>query len=312
MCKETQTYNTQTSRYFGKFLICFFLCFFSFFFFFFCHSNVKHAQRRAQIGRPRMPDGAYGVLWCPVQNMQFTYTFVIGIYPAASAWRRVFMLPSYKNNTHIYWSKTNLWWLQNPLVCFLMKMRNAEMYILQMQNKGVKECLLWVLGRKKGSDKALWLDKIITENYNRNMSLVSDEDIHVKSNLFITWCTLTQCYQYMYRDDSRLAPSQWETSLQSNAVSHWLGANLESALYVVCHWQMQDKDQNIYPHRHSIHRPHRRAWSVFCEYFEKITIWLYLSWGKTSLMFLRWPPEEIGYKWHLWATSWKLPASYLW
>ena len=31
--------------------------------------------------------------------------------------------------------------------------------------------------------------------------------------------------------DSRLAPSQWETSLQSNAVSHWLGANLESALY---------------------------------------------------------------------------------
>ena len=28
---------------------------------------------------------------------------------------------------------------------------------------------------------------------------------------------------------SRLAPSQWETSLQSNAVSHWLSANLESA-----------------------------------------------------------------------------------
>ena len=26
------------------------------------------------------------------------------------------------------------------------------------------------------------------------------------------------------------APSQWETSLQSNAVSHWLGANLESAM----------------------------------------------------------------------------------
>ena len=30
------------------------------------------------------------------------------------------------------------------------------------------------------------------------------------------------------RTDSRLAPSQWETSLQSNAVSHWLGAKLES------------------------------------------------------------------------------------
>ena len=32
------------------------------------------------------------------------------------------------------------------------------------------------------------------------------------------------------RADSRLASSQWETSLQSNAVSHWLSANLESAL----------------------------------------------------------------------------------
>ena len=40
---------------------------------------------------------------------------------------------------------------------------------------------------------------------------------------------------YGIRDDSRLAPSQWETSLQSNAVSHssWLGANLESALGII-------------------------------------------------------------------------------
>ena len=34
------------------------------------------------------------------------------------------------------------------------------------------------------------------------------------------------------RANSRFAPSQWETSLQSNAVTHWLGAeDLESALY---------------------------------------------------------------------------------
>ena len=31
---------------------------------------------------------------------------------------------------------------------------------------------------------------------------------------------------YNSRVDSRFAPSEWETSLQSNAVSHWLGANL--------------------------------------------------------------------------------------
>ena len=46
-------------------------------------------------------------------------------------------------------------------------------------------------------------------------------------------------YQSEHRADSRLASSQWETALQSNAVSHWLGANLESALWThgcTCAW----------------------------------------------------------------------------
>ena len=34
----------------------------------------------------------------------------------------------------------------------------------------------------------------------------------------------------LFRADSGLAPSKWETSLQSNAASRWLGANLESTL----------------------------------------------------------------------------------
>ena len=34
----------------------------------------------------------------------------------------------------------------------------------------------------------------------------------------------------LYRPDSRFSLSQWETPLQSNGVSHWLDANLESAL----------------------------------------------------------------------------------
>ena len=41
---------------------------------------------------------------------------------------------------------------------------------------------------------------------------------------------LTSSMREKGKADSRLAPSQWETSLQSNAVSHWLGANLESTL----------------------------------------------------------------------------------
>ena len=35
------------------------------------------------------------------------------------------------------------------------------------------------------------------------------------------------------RADSRFAPSQWETALLCNDVSHWLGASLESALYCI-------------------------------------------------------------------------------
>ena len=51
----------------------------------------------------------------------------------------------------------------------------------------------------------------------------------------INWYTfLTMNYLYLYRADSRFAPSQWETSLQSNAVSHWLGSSLESALLCIC------------------------------------------------------------------------------
>ena len=41
------------------------------------------------------------------------------------------------------------------------------------------------------------------------------------------WC-LTG-FNINIRADSGFVPSQWETSLQSNAVSHWLGANLESS-----------------------------------------------------------------------------------
>ena len=49
-------------------------------------------------------------------------------------------------------------------------------------------------------------------------------------------CNLNHCYKYikciasMFRADSKLGPSQWETALLCNDISHWLGANLESTL----------------------------------------------------------------------------------
>ena len=38
------------------------------------------------------------------------------------------------------------------------------------------------------------------------------------------------------RAESRFAPSQWETALLCNDVSHWLGANLESALILYAYY----------------------------------------------------------------------------
>ena len=49
------------------------------------------------------------------------------------------------------------------------------------------------------------------------------------------------------------APSQWETALQSNAVSHWLGANLESALQYTMIWQAAQQWQMIKFWTHEIH-----------------------------------------------------------
>ena len=37
--------------------------------------------------------------------------------------------------------------------------------------------------------------------------------------------------QYLHRADSRFAPSQWETALLCNDVSHWLDAYLKSAVF---------------------------------------------------------------------------------
>ena len=55
----------------------------------------------------------------------------------------------------------------------------------------------------------------------------------------ITWLHVNSLYLLCYsRVDSRFAPSQWETALLCNAVSHWLGASLESALLFCVTWML--------------------------------------------------------------------------
>ena len=54
---------------------------------------------------------------------------------------------------------------------------------------------------------------------------------------------------HTFRADSRFVPSQWETLLWSNTISHWLDTNLKSALYLDLHSDGSDHgDQRSGPH----------------------------------------------------------------
>ena len=65
---------------------------------------------------------------------------------------------------------------------------------------------------------------------------------------------------HVFRADSRIAPSQWEMSLQGNAVSHWLGANLESALiFIIMHHNCTSNQKHSgHVHKHSVRSHHNR------------------------------------------------------
>ena len=59
--------------------------------------------------------------------------------------------------------------------------------------------------------------------------------IHWHSTRLIRWhytpkCRWAETASWHYRTDSMFAPSQWETALLCNDVSHWLRASIESAL----------------------------------------------------------------------------------
>ena len=60
---------------------------------------------------------------------------------------------------------------------------------------------------------------------------------------------VSTCYS---RADSRFVPSQWETMLQSNTVSHWLGESLDSAMYSpVSHKSLKASINKLTKHLHS-------------------------------------------------------------
>ena len=62
----------------------------------------------------------------------------------------------------------------------------------------------------------------------RSYTVSSREDLH-DSHISLRTAGRSQRGIY-YRADSRFVPSQWQAVLLCNDVSHWVGANLESAL----------------------------------------------------------------------------------
>ena len=86
-------------------------------------------------------------------------------------------------------------------------------------------------------------------------------------------CSYWTVWQSSLRAESRFAPSQWEMALLCNAVSHWLGASLESALSYFY------KPSNItwyciaLDHDRSRDRSDSELtgelWGVSCEYFQE-------------------------------------------
>ena len=95
-------------------------------------------------------------------------------------------------------------------------------------------------------------------------------DIHLRS-VCVSFDGVGNAVNGKYRADSRLAPSQWETALQSNAISHWLAANLESALkYFLTHCRPKkllhaQKDDLYQQGLHELHETHKLAEQV-CRY----------------------------------------------
>ena len=62
-------------------------------------------------------------------------------------------------------------------------------------------------------------------------------------------CQVSLKYSVVPRDQSRYAPSQSETSLQCNDVSHWLGAHLDWSLCAIIMWStFFTKSSQVAPH----------------------------------------------------------------
>ena len=108
------------------------------------------------------------------------------------------------------------------LICQTMTF-NCNCFILQTDRVTYEQFRAWVLRNRDATSVTRWLLQ--------DAPTVSLSNNQETPTFYQTLAGVTHCMYY--RADSRFTPSQWETALHCNDVIHWLGANLESALYYI-------------------------------------------------------------------------------
>ena len=124
------------------------------------------------------------------------------------------------------------------------------------QYKYFKQCFFNIISSAKPTVHMIWIpsEKIIFPMWPMFHTLNCPPSLHINPSFH--HAVYLMDVTGAGRADSRFTPSQWETSLQSNAVSHWLGANLVSALGGCSDHQWL----NLVIHCHLIPKPSHMNW----------------------------------------------------
>ena len=94
----------------------------------------------------------------------------------------------------------------------------------------------------QSNDVSHWLGA----NLESALKYISKYDLNCNKN----WCSRSYGHHQPCWDQSRYAPSQWETSLHCNGVSHWLGAYVGWSLP----WLLSSRVNNYKAHVMTFHR----------------------------------------------------------
>ena len=76
----------------------------------------------------------------------------------------------------------------------------------------------------------------IAQNCSWRSVFDTNYDIYILVKWIYIYIYVSKTRLHIHMADSRFAPSQWETALLCNDISHWLGANLKSALDIYACW----------------------------------------------------------------------------